>query len=169
MCAYMDTHVNMLMPHVSASVCEYTRACALPRSAARTPLPARARLAKVTRVRAASVSARLARSRRGGRGARPWPGQQREEEEKEEEGSAAQTARRQQTPANSSGHTMANTGGNRRLRQRSDCIRLRRLPRGERAGSRATGTAAGLRSTFTTLPPGISFCPPHPLFSTPAV
>lgn len=113
---------------------------------------------------------RLAGSRAGEpKGARPWPGLEREEEEKEEEGSAAQTARRQQTPANSSGHTMANTGGNRRLRQRSDCIRLRSLPRGERTGPGATGTAAGPRSTFTTPPSGISFCLPQPLSCIPAV
>lgn len=56
------------------------------------------------------------------RAGRPWPGRQREEEE----GSAAQTARRQQTPANSSGHTMANTGGEppERPRHAADCIRL---------------------------------------------
>lgn len=48
--------------------------------------------------------------RRGGRGGQALAGAGSGEEE-EEEGSAAQTVRRQQTPANSSGHTMANTGG----------------------------------------------------------
>lgn len=85
------------------------------------------------------------------RAGRPWPGRQREEEE----GSAAQTARRQQTPANSSGHTMANTGGEppERPRHAADCIRL------QAARSRpGHGTARG---RVPRAPPA----PPSPLFS----
>lgn len=87
------------------------------------------------------------------------------EEEEEEEGSAAQTVRRQQTPANSSGHTMANTGGEPRPPSAQ--------PIASDSGScqeasepawPATGTVTGGTVAFTPHL-GLFFCSPHPLFA----
>lgn len=140
-------HTHAKSPRVPAAS-ERAPAPPIPRASA----PNRARPPKATRVSVASVPARRrpagGEPEKGGRGGGPGLGRGRQREE--EEGSAAQTVRRQQTPANSSGHTMANTGGEPRPPSAQPIASdSRSCQEASEPAWPATGTAAGGRLAFT--------------------